>query len=668
MKTRRISTLAARAGALLVLLLMPAPLARGNPPPPLSHDAAIGPATSNALLQFTSQGHILGFRTGEFYISNAIYALRVEELDANPVTPASDTPSVSNERNRESPSREFPRDYASRSVRDNLRAPPLNRVTYANLWEGITLTYDAARGGIVSSSYRLEQGADPRAIHLRYNAPVALNPDGTLMIAYATGQMVESAPLAWQESAGVRVPVRVAFLLRGEREIGFSVGEYDAAQPLFIDPTLTWNTFLGGSLYDFGNAIAVDGSGNVYVAGASLATWGAPVRAYTSGYDVFAAKLSSSGALTWNTFLGASGDDEGFAIAVDASGNVYVAGSSNDTWGSPVRAFGGGFYDAFVAKLNSNGVLTWNTFLGGSGTDNGNAITLDGSGNVYVTGYSYAPWGLPVRAFGGGFYDAFVAKLDSSGSLTWNTFLGGSGNDAGIGIALDGSGNLYVAGHSTATWGSPVRSYTSGGTFGDDAFAAKLDSNGALLWNTFLGGSGDDVGYGMAVDGSGNVYVAGNYSTATWGSPVRAYTSGKDAFAAKLDSSGALLWNTFLGGSGTDYGDAIAVDGSGNVYVAGDSDVAWGSPFRAYTSSADVFAAKLDSSGALIWNTFLGGSAADNGTGGSGIIALDGSGNVYVAGSSCATWGSPVRAFSGFCDAFAVKIYGFSFYFPFIIK
>jgi hypothetical protein len=376
------------------------------------------------------------------------------------------------------------------------------------------------------------------------------------------------------------------------------------------------------------------------------------VRAYTSGSDAFAAKLDSSGNLTWNTFLGGSGDETGRGVAVDGSGNVYVTGTSfGPTWGSPVRAYTK-HSDAYAAKLNSSGTLLWNTFLGGSADDFGNGVAVDGSGNVYVAGFSDATWGSPVRAYTSG-SGAFAAKLDSSGNLTWNTFLGGFGaHVSGQGVAVDGSGNVYVAGRSDATWGSPVRAYSSG----NDAFAAKLNSSGTLLWNTFLGGSGEDFGQGVAVDGNGNVYIAGR-SDATWGSPVRAYTNGNDAFAAKLNSSGALVWNTFIGGSGDDdEGLGVAVDGSGNVYVAGYSNATWGSPDRAYTSSLDAFAAKLDSSGSLSWNTFLGGSGDDDQGQG---VAVDGSGNVYVSGYSNATWGSPVRAFtSGDYDAFVAKISG----------
>ena len=204
---------------------------------------------------------------------------------------------------------------------------------------------------------------------MRYNRPVRLDDQGNLVIAYEKGTMTDSAPVAWQEIDGQRKPVQVSYVLLGNNEVGFSVGAYDHSRQLVIDPTLTWNTFLGaGGAYqnDYGQAIAVDGSGNVYVAGHSNATWGSPVRAYSgSGYDAFVAKLNSSGSLTWNTFLGGNGgEDQANGIAVDGSGNVYVTGWSVATWGSPVTAFGGGSSDAFVAKLSSSGSLTWNTFVG----------------------------------------------------------------------------------------------------------------------------------------------------------------------------------------------------------------------------------------------------------------------------------------------------------------
>jgi hypothetical protein len=371
------------------------------------------------------------------------------------------------------------------------------------------------------------------------------------------------------------------------------------------------------------------------------------VRAYSYNADTIAVKLDSSGNLLWNTFLGGAGIDYGESIAVDGSANVLLAGFSNASWGSPVRAYSSG-WDAIAVKLDSSGNLLWNTFLGGVGADYGYAIAVDGSGNVLLGGESYDPWGSPVRGYSSD-WDAIAVKLDSSGNLLWNTFLGGALTDSGF-IAVDGSGNVLLGGRSETTWGSPVRGFSGNW----DAFAAKLDASGNLIWNTFLGGAGCDYGYAIAVDGSGNLLLAGESDT-SWGSPVRGYSGSCDAMAVKLDSSGNLLWNTFLGGTGDDYGMGIAVHGSGNVYVWGDSDETWGSPLRAFSGGWDNFAVKLDTNGNLTWLMFVGGTGNDE-INGYQAIAVDGSGNVYAAGHTNVTWGSPVRGYSDFNDAFAVKI------------
>ncbi len=528
-------------------------------------------APSANLRQFSAKGHVLGFDVGSVLVASGNHALKVEFVNANPVAPQSD--------------------QSGGNGKDN-KTPALSEVRYPGLWQGIDLSYKAEPNGIAETVWKLEPGADINQARLRYNRPLALNQNGSLNINYSAGNLTESAPIAWQEMNGQRKPVTVAFALNGEQELGFKLGTHDSALPVWIDPTLSWNTFLGGAGGDFGYAIAVDGSGNVYVTGISYSSWGNPLRAFGSGsYDAFAAKLDSSGKLVWNTFLGGTGMDSGHDIAVDGSGYAYVAGSSDASWGNPQQAFAGK-EDAFVAKFDSNtGQLIWNTFLGSEGYDVASAIAMDGSGNFYVAGSSDASWGNPLRPFSGGSYDAFATKFDSTGQLVWNTFLGGTGLDSGYGIAVDGGGNAYVTGISEATWGNPQRAF--GGI--NNAFAAKLDSSGHLVWNTFLGGtdyaSGDDI----AVDESGKIYVAG-HSTASWGSPQQAFGSGGDAFAAKLDSpTGQLVWNTFLGGTDYASGDDIAVDGSGNVYLGGSSGATWGNPQRVYGGSYDAFVAKLAS-------------------------------------------------------------------------
>ena len=279
--------------------------------------------------------------------------------------------------------------------------------------------------------------------------------------------------------------------------------------------------------------------------------WGSPVRAFGGGStDAYVAKLSSSGSLIWNAFLGGSGSEYGYAVAVDSAANVYATGFGDKSWGSPARAYSG-LLDAFAAKLSSNGSLVWNTFLGsGGGDDYGRGIAVDISGNVYAAGNSYAAWGSPVRAFTSSSTDGFVAKLSSTGTLTWSTFLGGSSGDGCNAIAIGPAGNAYVSGYSGGTWGSPVAAFSGTTT---NALAATLDSSGNLLWNTFYAGSGYTYGNAIAVDSSGNIDLAGD--------------SGSDAFAATLNNSGNLSWNTTFGGGGTDTGKSIAVDVDGSVYV-----------------------------------------------------------------------------------------------------
>ena len=365
---------------------------------------------------------------------------------------------------------------------------------------------------------------------------------------------------------------------------GSSQGELAAAQMLksgsdltqAIDVGVRWNTFLGGTINSHGHALTLDNSGNIYVVGISNANWGSPVRAYSGfSFDPFVAKLSPSGALLWNTFLGGEGDDVGQNIALDAAGNIYVAGTSNYTWGTPIRPYAGGMHDVWAAKLDAAGGLQWSTFLGGDQDDGTPWLAVDSAGYVYVSGTSLSTWGAPINPFNAN-ADGFIAKLSGSGALQWNTFFGSPDDELPWSITADSNGSLFVTGQSYVSWGAPVQPHSAG--WNNDGFVAKFSGGGALQWNTFMGATGDpDGSYRVTTDISGNVYVTG-ISNATWGSPVNPFASNEETFVAKLDPGGVRQWNTFLGGAGYDQGMSIAVDAAGKVSVGGVSTATWGSP------------------------------------------------------------------------------------------
>jgi len=573
-------------------------------------------STTSGMLQFTSSGHVLGFQKNGVYVATGNYVLREGFVGNDGVLPKTD-----------------------KSMEEKGRARKLDKVIYSNLWKGITLIYDKPPGGILRSTYHIDPGADPEQIVLSYNVPVKLNKSGNLVLELETGTMTASAPVAWQNIKGKRMPVDVALRVDSSQRVRFYLGNYSPRFPLIIDPTLAWNTNLGTYV---GEGITVDKDGDIYVTGVSYGTWGSPVHGHAGNTDAFAAKLNSNGTLIWNTFMGSSNADEGYGIAVDGSGNVYVAGYSYATWGNPVIDHTGesGYDnpDAFAAKLNSSGETVWNTFMGSSDqTDYGYGIAVDESGNAYVAGYSNATWGTPLQPFAGN-TDAFAVKLNSNGETEWTTFMGSSDHDWGTSIALDGSANVYVAGISYDTWGHPVKDHFPNVI--EDGFVAKLTSSGATVWNTFVGYNSRDEVWDMALDTDGNIFLTGTTMQAWsqgWGTPVNPFSSssGDEVFVVKLDNSGETVWHTYMGSDSSDEGRGIAVDGYGNIFVTGYSYDTWGNPANGHTSGLnwDIFAAKLNRSGVRKWNTFMGVENVSSMDWGKSIAATE-KGHFYITGKS----------------------------------
>jgi hypothetical protein len=562
--------------------------------------------------------------------------------------------------------------------------PTFGKVKYEGVYPGIDLVYYGNQRQL-EYDFVVAPGADPRRVQFDVRGAKRITQDeqGDLVLQTGAGEVRWVKPVVYQEKDGTRQEIAAHYVVNDKNRVGFAVAGYDLRRQLFIDP-LIYSTYLGGNDLDAGYGITVDSSGNAYVAGATAST-NFPTKnplqpSYDGGqYDCFVAKLNPTGsALVYSTFFGGSGDDSALFIAVHSSGSAYITGSTTSTnfpTKNPLQASFGGGTDAFVAKLNSTGsALVYSTYIGGSGREYGTGIAVDSSGNAYVAGGTTStnfPTKNPLQpGYGGGQYDAFVAKLNPTGSaFVYSTFLGGSDLDFGYGVAVDSSGDAYVAGYTESTdfpTENPVQASNAGGL---DAFVAEINPTGsALVYSTYLGGSGDENCYGLALDNSGNAYIMG--STASTDFPtVNAlqpkYGGGAtDAFVAQLNSTGsAVVYSTYLGGSGADVAFGITVDSSANAYVSGyttSTNFPTKNPLQPGYGGGqyDAFVAKLNPTGSgLLYSTYLGGNNDDFGQG----IAVGSSGNAYVTGYTGSTNFPTVNPLQpkyggGQYDAFVAKI------------
>ena len=354
--------------------------------------------------------------------------------------------------------------------------------------------------------------------------------------------------------------------------------------------TRQWGTYYGGTGNDFGWSCATDTSGNIYLSGQTPSTSGiATTGAYQTTFggateDAFLVKFNSSGVRQWGTYYGGTGQDYGLSCATDTSGNIYLAGITRSTSGIATtgahQTNHGGYRDAFLVKFNSSGVRQWGTYYGGTREEYGNSCATDASGNIYLSGYTsstsgMATTGAHLATFGGGDWDAFLVKFNSSGVRQWGPYYGGTAGEAAYHCATDASGNVYLTGEAKSTTGVATTGahQTSKGSF-EDAFLVKFNSSGVRQWGTYYGGSGNDYGHSCATDASGNVYLAGdarnsNTGIATTGAHKTTLGGVRDAFLVKFNSSGVRQWGTYYGGTGDDKGRSCATDTSGNIYLAG---------------------------------------------------------------------------------------------------
>ena len=591
---------------------------------PMSFEVNEGQVDERVSFLSRSRGYNLFLTSNEAVLSLNVKhdVLRMKLLDANPATRAiglEELPGKSNYLIGNDPKQWF------------TNVAHYARVKYEAVYPGIDLVYYGKQEKL-EYDFIVAPGADPSTIKQVFEGTevVKIDEEGGLILRTRNGELRQHKPFIYQQTDdGHKRQIAGRYVKTGKHQIGFEVDEYNPDLPLVIDPVLVYSSYLGGSGDDEVLAIATDGAGNAYVAGPTTSsafptTAGAfqPIR--PGGTDTFVTKLDPSGSvLVYSTYIGGSlGSEYTYALKVDNQGHAYVTGSTFSidfpTTPGVVDPVPGPAGDGFVTKLSPSGSsLIYSTFFGGSSSDIPQSIAIDGAGQVSVTGYTFSlDFPTTLGAFDTTFNgvtsneDAFVTKLNATASgFIYSTFLGGSGRDLGTGLALDSSGNTYVTGYTTST-NLPT-------TFG--------------AFDRFLGGT-------------------------------------DDSFVTKLNATGSgIVYSTYLGGSGGggDVGFGVAVDAAAQAYVVGYTGAfdfpVTGSAFdRIFSGGVDVFVTKLTASGAgLSYSTFLGGSGFDVGFG----IAVDGLGQAYVTGhTNSSTFPTTFGAFDtsygggGVSDAFMTKL------------
>jgi hypothetical protein len=520
-------------------------------------------------------------------------------------------------------------------------------VEFESIYPGIDVIYRGTDGRL-EYDFTIAPGADPARIRIGLEGArwLSIDADGGLIIATANGSVVQHAPIVYQISRGAKRIVSGTYTMRGSRTVGFAIGAYDRKLPLVIDPLLSYASYLGGSLIDFATAIAVDASGNAVVTGyTDSADFPLAAGAFQPGLfeaaggpdDVFIAKINAAGtALIYSTYAGGSNEDEGASVAVDAADNAYIAGfTMSPDFPATIGAFQptfSGTQSAFVTALDQSGGLIYSTFLNGSATASAAGIAADAAGSAFVTGVTTST-DFPVTA---GAYQAtfdassahdraaFVTRLNPSGTaLEYSTYLGPPDYMAGKAIALDASGNAYLAGTMYA--GGVAGGARCPINNNDCGFAARLDSAGAQLeFSTLidLAEKGFTQAQAIAVDTGGGAHVVGNFGL----------LGSQFGFLQNFASSGAAL--NIVNFSQALSPHAIALGASGNLFIAGtvfgaNLTTSPGAFQPSDAGSVNAYLNEYDPSGtATLYSTYLGGSDQDEAFG----VAVDSFGNAYLAG------------------------------------
>jgi hypothetical protein len=590
----------------------------------------------------------------------------------------------------------FPIDGVTNYYLSDLGSPIRNvvsydKIVYQDIYPNINVEYYINDRGNLKYDLILGPGADPSQISCSYLGSDPILADGKVRINTPLGFVEEQVPEAWiAGSEDKKVEVKFRKLSKG---IGYKMARH--SQSVILDPEIIWATYYGGTGADAGYSTKIDDAGNVLMAGetnSSSAIAAAPgcITTKSSAVDAFVVKFSDDGATRiWATYYGGSGTEGARDMAIDASGNIYIVGSTNtNSGGLPNTVYqtsiGGTGLDAFLAKFDNDGGCLWATYYGFNNTQTGYAVAVDDAGDVYIAGYTdgvvvdidNSPAGHDLSYSNPSFDynpDAYLVKFSADGTTRlWATYYGGEYREEGHALFVDDQNNVYLGGSASSAFGDSQTDIATPGSYkfaktgGDnDAFLVKFNASGARQWGTYFGGNGDDVISSINIDNAGNIYLGGStYSTTGLGATSASYQEFKggnqDAFVAKLNANGSeLLWASYFGGANDDIGHSTTVDDAGHLFLCGrtNSSGLGSKGFQNnYSANYDAFVVMFDLAGnGVLWSSYYGGTNNDFGQ----SIIKDQSG-IYMAGITASTGlskdGFQSNYAAGGSDAFLTKI------------
>ena len=555
--------------------------------------------------------------------------------------------------------------------------PNYSRVRYRAVYPGIDVVY-YGNPSRLEYDFVLQPGADPSAIRLKFRGAgrLTITPEGDLAFESAGTRILQEKPAIYQQDGrtATRRAVQGRYVLMARNVVGIRLERYDRSEPLVIDPTLVYSTFMGGSGADQITAARLDSAGHLYVAGSTatndlVATTNTYQAAIAGLTDIFVAIIDTTPGngfpILYFSYAGGTGTDIPLAMVLDSSNNIYLTGTTDSTdfptAGSAVATAGGGtnIVSGFVFELNpglSSGTssLVYSTYLGGTtGNQSANGIALDSGGNIYVIGSTKAT-DFPVTASAyqstlNGLQDAFLCEITTASStLIYSTYLGGELEDDGRGIVVAPNGKVYFAANTNSSQ-FPLAGVAYGSSLvgNYDIIIGAMDmtqsGSGSLVYATYFGGSDNDIVRKLALDANGNLLLTGY--TLSYDFPVTkdalqpAYGGNGDAFVLVVNPSNPafLLYSSYLGGADGDVGNDIAADNSGFLYVTGytissNFPTTVDAPQPAWGQGTDIFVTKLQPGVAglagLKWSTYFSGGSGNSGL--ALVVGLDGT--VYVAG------------------------------------